>query len=126
VVIDYNAEDYESVLRQQEPAGVDLVLEALLGNGTAEAAIRLAKDGGRVAYMNNEPPEMDEIQQRNITAEFLHHRPDGDMLRELVGLYESGEITLPRIQVLPLEEAMNAHLESERGHTQGKVVLRVS
>jgi NADPH2:quinone reductase len=126
VVIDYNAEDYESVLRQQEPAGVDLVLEALLGNGTAEAAIRLAKDGGRVAYMNNEPPEMDEIQQHNITAEFLHHRPDGDMLRELVGLYESGEITLPRIQVLPLEEAMNAHLESERGHTQGKVVLRVS
>jgi NADPH2:quinone reductase len=76
--------------------------------------------------MNNEPPEMDEIQQRNITAEFLHHRPDGDMLRELVGLYESGEITLPRIQVLQLEEAMNAHLESERGHTQGKVVLRVS
>ena len=125
VVIDYNAEDYESVLRQQEPAGVDLVLEALLGNGTAEAAIRLAKDGGRVAYMNNEPPEMDDITKRNITAEFLHHRPDGDMLRELVGLYQSGEITLPQIQVRPLEEALDAHLESERGHTQGKVVLRI-
>lgn len=125
VVIDYTAEDYESVLRQQEPAGVDLVLEALLGNGTAEAAIRLTKDGGRVAYMNNEPPEMDEIAERNITAEFLHHRPDGDMLRELVGLYQSGEITLPMIQVRPLEEAMDAHLESEKGHTQGKVVLRI-
>ena len=125
VVIDYNTEDYESVLRQQEPAGVDLVLEALLGNGTAEAAIRLAKDGGRVAYMNNEPPEMDDITKRNITAEFLHHRPDGDMLRELVGLYQSGEITLPKIQVRPLEEALDAHLESERGHTQGKVVLRI-
>ena len=125
VVIDYNAEDYEAVLRQQEPAGVDLVLEALLGNGTDEAAIRLAKDGGRVAYMNNEPPEMGEIEQRNITAEFLHHRPDGDMLRELVGLYQSGEITLPKIQVRPLEEAMDAHLGSESGHTQGKVVLRI-
>ena len=125
VVIDYNAEDYESVLRQQEPVGVDLVLEALLGNGTAEAAIRLTKDGGRVAYMNNEPPEMDDITKRNITAEFLHHRPDGDMLRELVGLYQSGEITLPQIQVRPLEEALDAHLESERGHTQGKVVLRI-
>ena len=34
VIIDYNAEDYKSVLRQQEPAGVDLILEAL-GNGTA-------------------------------------------------------------------------------------------
>ena len=126
VVIDYNSEDYESSLREHEPDGVNLVLEALLGNGTAEAAIRLAKDGGRVAYMNNEPPEMDEIERRDIKAEFLHHRPDGDMLTELVGLYQSGNITLPNIQVRPLEEAMEAHLESERGHTQGKVVLRLS
>ncbi len=126
VVIDYNSEDYESSLREHEPDGVNLVLEALLGNGTAEAAIRLATDGGRVAYMNNEPPEMDEIERRDIKAEFLHHRPDGDMLTELVGLYQSGSITLPNIQVRPLEEAMEAHLESERGHTQGKVVLRLS
>ena len=126
VIIDYNADDYESVLRQHEPNGVDLVLEALLGNGTAEAAIRLTKDGGRVAYMNNEPPEMDEIKLRNIKAEFLHHRPDGAMLRELVDLYESGKISLPKVQVRPLEEAMDAHLESEKGHTQGKIVLRVS
>ena len=126
VIIDYNAEDYESALRQQEPNGVDLVLEALLGNGTAEAAIRLTKDGGRVAYMNNEPPEMDDIELRDIRAEFLHHRPDGAMLRELVDLYESGKISLPRVQVRPIEEAMDAHLESEKGHTQGKIVLRVS
>ena len=125
VVIDYNSEDYESSLQEHEPDGVNLVLEALLGNGTAEAAIRLTKDGGRVAYMNNEPPEMDEIERRDIKAEFLHHRPDGDMLTELVGLYQSGNITLPNIQVRPLEEAMDAHLESERGHTQGKVVLRL-
>jgi NADPH2:quinone reductase len=126
VIIDYNADDYEYALRQHEPNGVDLVLEALLGNGTAEAAIRLTKDGGRVAYMNNEPPEMDEIKLRNIKAEFLHHRPDGAMLRELVDLYESGKISLPKVQVRPLEEAMDAHLESEKGHTQGKIVLRVS
>ena len=125
VVIDYNSEDYESLLREHGPDGVNLVLEALLGNGTAEADLRLAPDGGRVAYMNNEPPEMDEIERRDIKAEFLHHRPDGDMLTELVGLYQSGNITLPNIQVRPLEEAMDAHLESERGHTQGKVVLRL-
>ncbi len=126
VIIDYNAEDYESALGQHEPDGVDLVLEALLGNGTAEAAIRLTKDGGSVAYMNNEPPEMDEIELRNIKAEFLHHRPDGEMLRELVDLYQSGKISLPKVQIRPLEQAMDAHLESERGHTQGKIVLRVS
>ena len=113
VVIDYTSADYESVIREQEPDGVDLVLEALLGNGTAEAANRLTKDGGRVAYMNNEPPKMEEIAQRNITAEFLHHRPDGEMLTALVDLYQSGKITLPKVQVRPLEETMDAHLESE-------------
>ena len=126
VIIDYNAENYESVMRQHEPNGVDLVLEALLGNGTAEAAIRLTKDGGRVAYMNNEPPEMDDIERRNIKAEFLHHRPDGEMLTVLVDLYQSGKIMLPKVQVRPLEEATDAHLESEGGHTQGKVVLRIA
>jgi NADPH2:quinone reductase len=76
--------------------------------------------------MNNEPPEMDDIEQRNITAEFLHHRPDGEMLAALVDLYQSGKIILPKVQVRPLEEAMDAHLESEGGHTQGKVVLRIA
>ena len=119
VVIDYTSEDYESVLRQQEPAGVDLVLEALLGNGTAEAAIRLTKDGGRVAYMNNEPPEMDEIEQRAIAAEFLHHRPDGEMLKELVDLYQSDKITLPKIQVRPSRKQWT-RIWSQKEVTPGK------
>jgi NADPH2:quinone reductase len=69
---------------------------------------------------------MDDIEQRDIKAEFLHHRPDGEMLRALVDLYQSGKIILPKVQVRPLEEAMDAHLESEGGHTQGKVVLRIA
>ena len=76
--------------------------------------------------MNNEPSEMDEIEQRNIKAEFLHHRPDGDILAELVRRYQSGKFTVPKIQARPLVEAIDAHLESERSHTQGKEVLRVS
>ncbi len=56
VVIDYSVEDYREVIRRHEPEGVHLVLECLLGDGIAEDAIRLARDGGAVAYMNNEPP----------------------------------------------------------------------
>ena len=44
------------------------------------------------------------------------------MLRELVDLYP-GKIILPKIQVRPLEAAIDAHLE-ERGHTQGKVLAQ--
>ena len=45
VVIDYTAEDYESALRQREPAVVDPVLEALLGNCAAEPPFDSQKMG---------------------------------------------------------------------------------
>jgi NADPH2:quinone reductase len=125
VAIDYTVDDYRSVIRSQEPEGVDLVLEALLGEGVAEDAIRLAKTGGAVAYMNNEPPEMADIAERNIKAEFLHHRPDGAMLQNLVALFEQGVLKIPEIDVMPLTEAVAAHHRSESGRTRGKVVLHV-
>ena len=49
VVIDYQKDSYERAILEAEPDGVDLVLEALLGGGTDEAAIRITKSGGAVA-----------------------------------------------------------------------------
>ncbi len=124
-VIDYTTVDYETAIREREPGGVDLVLESLLGDGIAEAAIRLAKTGGVVVYMNNEPPEIPDIADRQIKTEFLHHRPDGQMLAELVALYSDGTLPLPQIEVLPLEAAVDAHRRSESGRTRGKLVIVV-
>lgn len=124
-VIDYTVSDYRQVIREHEPEGVDLVLEALLGEGIAEDAIRLAKTGGAVAYLNNEPPEMAEIAERNIKAEFLHHRPDGAMLTELVALFESGSLMIPKIELITLDAAQEAHRRSESGRTVGKLVFRI-
>ncbi|MEP1594782.1 MAG: NADP-dependent oxidoreductase [Halieaceae bacterium] len=125
VAIDYTTEDYRDVIRAQEPDGVDLVLEALLGDEIALDAIRLAKTGGAVAYMNNEPPEMAEIAERNIKAEFLHHRPDGKLLGDLVTLVQQGVLQIPEIDVMPLQEAVAAHIRSESRRTRGKVVLHI-
>ena len=123
VVIDYTSQDYAAVIRDQSPEGVDLVLETLLGDGIAETAIRLAKDNGVVVFMNNEPPEMEEIARRGIKTQFLHHRADGAMLAELGQLYESGALPLPPIEVLPLTDAAEAHRRSESTRTRGKLVL---
>ena len=125
VVINYREQNYEEVIRDLEPDGVNMVLESLSGEDASRAAIRLAKANGAVAYMNNEPPQMPEIAERNIRAEFLHHRPDGEMLEHLTGLYETGVLTLPEIEVLPLSAAREAHVRSELGHTRGKIVLAV-
>jgi len=125
VVIDYTGQDYAQVLRDLEPEGLDLILETLLGDGVAETAIGLAKDGGTVIFMNNEPPAMAEIEARGIRTQFLHHRPDGAMLAELATLYASGVLPPPPVEVLPLAAAVEAHQRSEHGHTRGKIVLAI-
>jgi NADPH:quinone reductase-like Zn-dependent oxidoreductase len=124
-VIDYRVSDYVSVIREQEPEGLDMVLESLLSDATTEAAIRLVKPGGSVVYMNNEPPDMPEIERNNIKTEFLHHRPDGVMLGELMALFEQGALPLPHIEVIPLEHARDAHMQSESKRTIGKLVLHI-
>jgi len=124
-VIDYTQTNYVDVLNQAEPDGLDLVLESLLGENIAENAIRLAKTGGTVVYMNNEPPQMSDIEDRNIKTEFLHHRADGDMLEQMMTMFSNGTLQVPRIEVRELSDAKDAHHKSEAGHTQGKVVLNV-
>ena len=124
-VIDYTSSDYVQILRQMEPDGLDMVLESLLSDATTQAAIHLVKPGGTVAYMNNEPPDMAEIKEKNIKTEFLHHRPDGETLALIMSLYDNGTLQLPLVQTLPLDEVRQAHELSESGHIQGKLVLHI-
>jgi NADPH2:quinone reductase len=125
VVIDYTQQDYAHVLQDLEPAGLDVILETLLGDGVPETAIGLAKDGGTVVFMNNEPPDLPEIEARGIRSQFLHHRPDGAMLAELAVLYGQAILPAPPVEVLPLVAAVEAHQRSEGGHTRGKIVLAI-
>jgi len=68
---------------------------------------------------------MNEIAARNIRGEWIHHRADGTMLGALMTLFGSGQVPLPEIQVLALEDAAKAHQLSEVGRTRGKLVLAV-
>lgn len=78
-----------------------------------------------MAFMNNEPPPMADIIDRDIKAEFIHHRPDGDMLAKLLPLFVRGELQIPKINVMQLAEAQEAHRLSESGRTRGKIVLHI-
>jgi NADPH:quinone reductase-like Zn-dependent oxidoreductase len=124
-VIDYTDTDYFRYIKKYEPAGINAVLESLTDETIINNAIRLVKPGGTVAYMNNEPPNLPEIQKNNIRTKFLHHSPNGKSLGKLMTLYAEGKIPLPKITVMDLENAQAAHEKSESTRTQGKIVLRI-
>ncbi|MEM6832546.1 MAG: NADP-dependent oxidoreductase [Pseudomonadota bacterium] len=125
VPIDYKRTNYVHVLKEHEPDGVSMTLETLEDKIYVENAIRVTKAGGAVIYMNNEPPEMPEKNDKGIHAEWVHHRPDGAMLQTIMDLYGNGTFTAPKMEVMGLEDAAEAHRKSESWRTNGKMVLHV-
>jgi NADPH:quinone reductase-like Zn-dependent oxidoreductase len=125
VAIDYKTSNYVHVLKDHEPDGVDVVLETLEDKIYNENAVRIVKSGGTIIYMNNEPPQMSDIAERKIHAEFLHHRADGKMLSDLMQLFDKGELMMPRLTVMALDDAAEAHRQSESWRVNGKIALKV-
>ena len=64
-------------------------------------------------------------EQKRIKAEFLHHRPDGASLGDIVKLFEAKKLRLPEITTMPLAQAADAQRQSESGTTHGKLVLEI-
>jgi NADPH:quinone reductase-like Zn-dependent oxidoreductase len=120
--IDYTQTSYTKELLAQEPDGVNVVLELL---DCSEDSISICRSGGVAVFMNGYPPDSRDAVDRSIKTEWIHHRPDGAMLHQLMNLYSSGSVPMPSITVLDLEEARAAHREIETGHTRGKIVLQV-
>ncbi|VAV98089.1 Bifunctional protein: zinc-containing alcohol dehydrogenase; quinone oxidoreductase (NADPH:quinone reductase); Similar to arginate lyase [hydrothermal vent metagenome] len=124
-VIDYTASSYVELIRAREPDGLDVVLESLTSEAAITSAIHLVKPGGAVPYMNNPPPDMDEIHRKNIKTDFLHNRPDGQMLQDIMALYGAGKVRIPYIETMEMQDAAEAHRRSESGQTRGKMVLHI-
>ena len=98
---------------------VDGVFDAVpLGPAASTGALR---EGGKAVFTRApDPPEA----ERNIELESFLVTPNPPVLRELSRRLAAGRLTPPRIaQVLPLEQAAEAHRLAEAGGLRGKVVL---
>jgi NADPH:quinone reductase-like Zn-dependent oxidoreductase len=86
----------------------------------ASEAIR---DGGRYATIATQAGPAPDLTDRNVTSELRQVRTDGDTLRRLVGLVDSGVIT-PRVDsVFSVEDAVRAHQRFAVGGLEGKIAL---
>ena len=142
VVIDYQRDDFENLLRDY-----DVVLNSQDAK-TLEKSLRVLKAGGKLISISGPPdPEFAEetkspwfvklvvrllssgirrrARRRNVGFSFLFMRANGSQLREITRLIESGVIRPVVDRVFPFESTNDAMAYVEQGRAKGKVVVKV-
>jgi NADPH:quinone reductase-like Zn-dependent oxidoreductase len=142
VVIDYRADDFETVLHDY-----DVVLNSL-DNETLTKSLRVLKLGGKLISISG-PPDLAFARQigkpwllrpimrvlshrirkaatrRQVSYSFLFMRARGEQLREITGLIDAGVIKPVMDRVFPFESTNEAMAYVETGRAKGKVVVKV-
>lgn len=143
LVIDYQAEDFETILKDY-----DLVIHSNRDPKILEKSLRILKSGGQLISLVGPPtPEFAEeiglpwylglitklisssakrtAKKLNVSFKFLFMRSEGDRLRQITQLIEA-EIIKPVIdKVFRFEQTNEALSYVETGRARGKVVVKV-
>jgi NADPH:quinone reductase-like Zn-dependent oxidoreductase len=117
-VLDYHQPDWPQQARSAAGDGTDAAVNAVPSG--ARAAIRVVRDGGRLATITSDPPPA----ERGITVRQVLVAPDGAGLRRLARLLAAGVITVTVGARYPLEQAAAALTLARRGAHGAAVVLR--
>lgn len=125
--IDYESEDFESVLETEfddrEP--VDLVFDTVGGETLVEST-DVTKPHGRMVTVLEPEGEWGSAYQKNLTVEMLFLERDRRPLDALRRLVEGGHLEPVIDSVVPLEDVAKAHEMVEGSGLTGKVVLDVA
>lgn len=125
--IDYESEDFESVLETEfddrEP--VDLVFDTVGGETLVEST-DVTKPHGRMVTVLEPEGEWGSAYQKNLTVEMLFLERDRRPLDALRRLVDGGHLEPVIDSVVPLEDVAKAHEMVEGSGLTGKVVLDVA
>jgi len=123
VPIDYTKESFVEAVRKREPGGIDLVYDAV-GGDVQQRSYEVLKKGGRLVSIVNAPSQ-DEARRYGVEAAHVFVSPNGDQLRRIGALLETGAVRPPALEEMRLGEAAEAQKRSQAGHVRGKIVLKV-
>ncbi len=124
-VIDYTTTRFEDVVSE-----LDVVID-LIGNvhdDTGTRSLAVLKQGGLLVNVptGSWPSMQADAAAAGIRATGYRVSADGSTLAVISRLLESGDIRVFIDQVFDLDQAAEAHVAVETGHTRGKIVLKVS
>lgn len=121
--IDYRKTDFGKELKKIAPQGVDVVFDTIGGDTLRQSTDLLKPQGRLVSIIEQLDPKV--AQEKNIRFGYVFVSPNGQQLNQIGELIEQSKVVPPNIQELPLAEARKAQELSQKGHTKGKLVLKV-
>jgi len=117
-VIDYDTERFEEVVQP-----VDMILDTM-GGDTQERSWKVLKPGGILVSIAS-PPSPETAAAHRARQAFVFTQPNAGQLGEIAKLADAEKIKAIVETILPLSDATRGQELSQRGHTCGKIVLRV-
>ena len=119
-IIDYTTTRFEDVIHD-----VDLVFDTV-GGDTLQRSWQVIKPGGALVSIVSPPPPADVTQGHDVRFVWFVVEPNRDELVHIGALIDAGQIRPIIDKVFPLAEAQQAYEQAAKGHTRGKIVLRVA
>jgi NADPH:quinone reductase-like Zn-dependent oxidoreductase len=117
--IDYTTTRFEDVVHD-----VDLVFDTV-GGDTLQRSWQVIKRGGVLVTIVSPPPSFENAKALGIHPFWFAVEPNREELIQIGTLIDAGHLRPIIDTVFPLSQARQAYEQGARGHTRGKIVLRV-
>ncbi len=118
-VIDYTTTRFEDVVKP-----VDVVFD-MVGGDTLQRSWQVVKPGGVLVSVVSPRPFADVAKGHDARFAWFVVQPDREQLIQIGTLIDAGHIRPIIDTVVPLSEARQAYEQGSKGHTRGKIVLRI-
>ena len=124
-VIDYSTTRFEDVARDQDSV-IDLI--GNVHDNTGTRSLRALRPGGLLvnAPTGSWPTLAADAEAAGRRATGFKVSPDAGALDEISAMIDAGTVRVHVDSVFELADGAKAHSMIERGHTRGKIVLRIS
>jgi NADPH:quinone reductase-like Zn-dependent oxidoreductase len=119
-VIDYTTTRFEEVVHD-----VDLVFD-MVGGDTLQRSWQVIKPAGTLVSIVSPPPPTDVVKKYDVRFAWFVVEPNREQLVQIGALIDAGKLRPIIDAVFPLAQARQAYEQGTKGHTRGKLVLRVA
>ncbi len=122
-VFDYHDGGWPDALREAVQGGADALFDSA-GGETGQAALKALRDGGRASFVAFPNPDLS-VEGRDITGDSFSANGTRERFEAINKLIADDKLKPQVSETMPLEQAREALLQNQQGHTRGKIVLKI-